>query len=349
MSVILRSKKLRDGRKSLFLDVYSKGQRKFIFLGLYLGRDASENRSVMEIANKTRLKMELEQASGRLGVTLSRKDILLSEFLEGLLKGKEQANTKSFKKALHHIELFGGKGLTVKNLNPIWVEDFKNYLLQKVQASTASLYLSKLKTLMKAAVKQELIPRDPCEGISIRVPETAPKYLTLAEVRLLMKTPISNTQVRDAFLFGIMSGLRWSDITALKWTDIIDNTVLIKQQKTQRMVSIPLSKYAIELLEFQKNTPTPSGQDDTQVFKLPCTSVVQRTLKSWAKKSGINKSISPHWSRHSFATLLINAGADPYVISSLMGHTKVGMTLRYANLLNPRKQEVIATFPKLMA
>ena len=354
MSIKLRQKLLKDGRKSLYLDCYSRGKRSFQFLELYLTKDKAANQATLEIANKVRLQRELEQASGRLGVSLSkRQPVLLTDFTELFIKNKKFSSQRLYRHLLYHVQKFGGEGITVQNINPIWCDDFKSYLLGCVRASSAANYFGKLKSLMKVAVRQEVIQKNPCDGINIKSSEPLPRYLTVDEIKKLVQTPCANQQIRNAFVFGVMSGLRWSDIKALTWTDIADNTVSIRQQKTQRQVSIPLSRWAIDLLQEQKKTPISvkmkaSKYDDNTVFRLPCNSVVQRTLKAWSKKAGISKSISPHWSRHSFATTLLNQGVDPYVISNLMGHTKVGMTMRYAKLLNPRKAEVIAQFPRLI-
>jgi hypothetical protein len=72
MSITLRSRKLRDGRRPLFLDCYEQGKRDFVFLELYLSRDRAVNKAVMEIAAKVRLQRELEAASGRLGGVIFR-------------------------------------------------------------------------------------------------------------------------------------------------------------------------------------------------------------------------------------------------------------------------------------
>lgn len=354
MSITLRSKKLKDGRKSLYLDSYQQGKRQFIFLDLYLTRDATANRAVMAIANKVRLQKELEQSSGRLGVSITnRQKVLVTDFTEQFIKNKEFSSQRLYRHLIYHVKNFAGGNIMVQSINPMWCDDFKGYLLGKVRSSSAANYFGKLKALLKYAVRQQLIERNPCDGITIQSGEPLPRYLTLDEIRKLLATRCGNEQIRNAFFFGIMSGLRIGDLKALRWEDIQDNMVLIKQHKTQRMVSIPLSKGALELLQEQKVTPISHWQraskyDGHTVFMLPCTSVVQRTLKKWAKDAKIEKSISFHWTRHSFATLLLSQGVDPYVISSLMGHTKVGMTLRYAKLLNPRKAEVIAQFPSLL-
>jgi site-specific recombinase XerD len=353
MSVTLRSRKLKDGRRSLFLDVYDKGTRDFVFLELYLGKDAKANREIMSVANQIRLKTELEQAAGRLGVHLPRPArILLSDIADMVSQNKVGTNQKLFTLMMKHIEMFGGEGLTTQDINPLWCEGFKNHLIHRMKSSSASSLFSKLKSLLSFAIRQGMIDRNPCEGISIKSQESLPKFLTLDEVRQLVSTPCINQQIRNAFLFGVMTGLRWSDITNLQWVDIVDGSVLIRQQKVQRMVSIPLSRWALDLLAEQRNTPISSYQrphkyTDQVVFKLPCINVVMRTLKRWAKDAKIPKSISPHWARHTFATLLINRGVDPVVICQLMGHSKMSMTLRYAKLLNPRKVEVMNLFPEI--
>lgn len=340
MSVILRKKLLKDGRSSLYLDCYQKRNRSFVFLNLYLTGEKTSDKKVLELAQQIRLEKELELVSGRFGVRQASQPIRLAKLVEQMTATQGFSTQELFKRMLYYAEEFGGKNLTVQSLNPIWVEDFKNHLLKKVKPSSTGTYLAKLKTLTRYAIRHEMISKNPCDGITVKVQESLPKFLTLDELKTMNETDCAYQSVKDAFMFGVTTGLRWGDIIGLEWTSIQDSMVLIKQQKTQKLVLIPLSRQAQSILAAQLH-------DCARVFTLPSRNCVRTVLRQWTKDAGVKKLISPHWSRHTFGTLLINAGADVQIISQLMGHSSLGMTLHYAKLLNPRKVEVIAQFPDL--
>ena len=208
------------------------------------------------MANKFKLQKEVEEASGRLGITMIHKQkVKVIDFTVQFIKGKGKSNTKLFNQTLHHIEQFGGKEVAIQNINPLWAEDFKNYLLQHVNPTTAWNYFAKLKMLMKYAVRQQLIDRNPCDGISIRVQEAPPKFLTLDEVKKVGATPCSNLQVRNASVFAVMTGLRWSDIKNLEWSHISNGTVLITQQKVKRLAQFLCLSLLWNCWKFRKQLP----------------------------------------------------------------------------------------------
>jgi integrase len=239
-----------------------------------------------------------------------------------------------------HLEDFGGKGITLQSITPVFADDFKSYLLSRIKPSTASIYFGLLKAVMAMAIRKEIILKNPCAGISIKVPESLPKYLTIEEVHRLVVTDCSNVEVKNAFLFSVMTGLRLSDIIRLQWSMIESNRIVIQQKKTGRVVVIPLSGYALGVLDqLQHNTPF--------VFHLPPYGTLKYILRNWVKAAGITKRVTFHCARHTFGTLLLNSGVDIYVLSQLMGHVSISMTTRYAKLLSPRKVEAIALFPDI--
>ena len=140
------------------------------------------------------------------------------------------------------------------------------------------------------------------------------------------------------FLFGCFTGLRLSDIRGLEWGNISkrDGSLFlsIKMQKTREPLIMKLNKQAIKWM--------PEKQKDSGVFALPGNNVtVNRILKIWAKNAGIKKDICFHMSRHTFATMELTLGADLYVVSKLLGHTNVGTTQIYADIINKRRDEAV--------
>lgn len=149
-----------------------------------------------------------------------------------------------------------------------------------------------------------------------------------------------------AFLFACFCGLRLSDIKDLKWKDIKsgeDGTVVSKiQVKTQQSIIVPLSANALEWLPDRGDA---KGED--LVFTLPSHFSINRSVKKWARDAEIEKNVTFHLSRHTFATTLLTLGADIYTTSKLMGHKNLRTTQIYAEVVNKKKVEAVNLMDKV--
>ena len=151
--------------------------------------------------------------------------------------------------------------------------------------------------------------------------------LLIEELELLAKTPIKNLEVKNAFIFSAITGLRWCDVKNLKWNNIDLKTqyLNISQSKTNQIVSIDLNEIAIKILENSK-------KDGEYVFKLPSANGANKIIKAWVKRAGINKNITWHNARHSFGTNLVLMDTNILKTSKLLGHTSLKHTQRYIHL-----------------
>lgn len=142
--------------------------------------------------------------------------------------------------------------------------------------------------------------------------------------------------VKIAFLFSCFCGLRLSDVRALQWKKIIEDNgnihLELRQKKTGRMLYLPLNKQA------QAYLPRTRGSAEDGVFSLPCTATIDLQLKKWAQNAGINKNLTYHMSRHTFATMALTMGADLYTTSQLLGHADVETTQVYAKIIDAKKE-----------
>ena len=134
--------------------------------------------------------------------------------------------------------------------------------------------------------------------------------------------------------------MRFSDVKALRWDNIVENGNLSKQQKTETLATIPVSRDALRILGLQDK----SGE---RVFYLPHVRTVNRTPGAWAKAAGIDKSVTTHVGRHSFAAMLINNGADVTVVSKLLGHSGIRSTLIYARVMDSSWTKAVALLPDI--
>jgi site-specific recombinase XerD len=123
------------------------------------------------------------------------------------------------------------------------------------------------------------------------------------------------------------------------------------QKKTGAPERFPLSAQALHILAKQKKAkPSPNLQREipaNSVFLLPSGSGVNKDLKVWAKTAGIDKPLSFHKARHSFATLALTSGTDIYTVSKLLGHKSLAQTQVYGQVIDEKKRRAINRLPRL--
>ncbi len=138
-------------------------------------------------------------------------------------------------------------------------------------------------------------------------------------------------------MFSVLTGIRYVDISKLLWSEIhyIENDgyyVIFRQKKTQGAETMPISDEAFELLGKRKG-------DKELVFKKLNKWDVDRVLPVWVASSGINKHITFHCFRHTYATLQLAAGTDIFTISKMLGHRSVKTTQVYVKVIDQKKRD----------
>ena len=150
---------------------------------------------------------------------------------------------------------------------------------------------------------------------------------------------------KDMFLFSFYTaGMRFTDLCKLKWDNIVGNNVVYVMNKSSKRVgsrrTIPLSSKALEILEKYKGknryifpplykTTRRTGQEDIEYTIYIQSNNLNRSLKKIAKHCNINKNISMHVAKHSFADYAVKNEIDLLMISRLLGHTKLTTTEHY--------------------
>jgi site-specific recombinase XerD len=164
-------------------------------------------------------------------------------------------------------------------------------------------------------------------------------FLSVEELNLLSEAYFSNKitdkkekKVLQYFLFSCYTGLRYSDLKSLKTSSIKGNSVQINMHKTNILINIPLSQKALSLLHDKNETSTDS------VFQVYCNKVTNKILKRLGVQYKIEKKLTCHVARHTFATISINLGIPIEVISKLLGHTNLKTTQVYAKIVDSVKE-----------
>jgi len=171
--------------------------------------------------------------------------------------------------------------------------------------NSASSYLNKAKADLNEAFNDRFISDNPAKRVKgIKVNDNSKEYLLIEEVRKLHSTPCELPLLKNAFMFSCLTDLRWSDVQKLLWKEMVyseaegRHKIHYTQKKTKAAEYLPISAEAYQLLCQRKD-------DDTRVFKgLKCSAWNNLHLARWVMDAGINKKITFHCARHTYATLL---------------------------------------------
>lgn len=355
MTITLRNRGLKDGRRSLYLDVYDNGRRRYEYLGLYLlpgggKRIKEENRSTMALAEAVRAKMLVEAQNGRLGFEVD-SEVLFFDYVERLAREKCLDNWDS---VLMHLRRYERRDIKLADIDRRWVVGFKEYLSKcsslrnddKLSNTTRNLYFTKLKAVFNRAVKEGYLNRSPAMGVEpFKQKEKERVYLTLEEVRKMASTKCKDEVMKRAFLFSCLTGLRVSDVERLTWGDVSVmggfTRITFQQKKTGGQEYLDISDEAVRYMGER-------GEPEELVFNgLIRGTYLSIKLRKWAKAAGVDKEITFHSARHTFAVMMLSLGVDIYTVQKLLGHKLITTTMVYAKVLDKNKQAAVELIPKI--
>lgn len=368
--VKVRSRKLSNGCHSLYLDIYLNGERRYEFLKLYLvpehsPEDRKQNREMFRLANAVKSRRIIELQNRSYGFhNVHPSAMKLTEYIAHLQEEYAGKRTKSKTLAAlkKHLERYSPLDVALSKVDKAYIEGFMEYLktarqvhsraYKLLHANTRHHYFKVLGYCLNRAVAEEYLPGNPMDKIkSEDMPRrlaTQREYLTMEELKRLIRTPFSNRLLKQAFLFSCFCGLRHCDIVALTWDNIRflsdgEACLNIVQQKTHEAITLPLS------LEALKQLPERGLSDGKErIFKgLISLGRTNNILHLWAGKAGIDKHITFHSARHTHATMMLTLGADLYTVSKLLGHTSIRTTQIYAKIVDERKRKAIELIPDM--
>lgn len=223
---------------------------------------------------------------------------------------------------------------------------FENFLIAKsLSQNSIHKEFKNFKRFVNLAIKKNLMDakRNPFPEFNVKTIETEKIYLTESEIARFENVDLSQNPdlsvIRDIYLFGVYTGLRFGDIMSLSKSDLSkcigsDWNLEVRMQKTEQLITLPLHKlFDGKPKQILLSHNKINNSIDT-CFKNFTNQYINRELKVIAEMSHIHKRLTFHSSRHSFATSLINKNAPLDMIRKLMGHSKLEQTQEYAKLLN---------------
>lgn len=220
--------------------------------------------------------------------------------------------------------------ILMKDVSPSFVENLFIYLLKFMTNNTAVQKMKQVKSVMRFAVEEGYIKVSPFK-IVLKKEKKEIVPLTIEEVNVIRKKKIEIARlakIRDLFVFECYTGLAFSDLASLNENDFhVDDSgnkwIIKKRHKTNVVATIPLLPIALEILEKYN-------------YKLPCLTNVKYNayLKELGDICKINKKLHSHLARHTWATILLNAGMDMVSVSKCLGHANSKITeSTYAKVL----------------
>lgn len=363
-NITVRKKKLANDMYSLYLDYWpaitnpktgKETRREFLKLKLYGNpKDAKQkahNKEISEFAEIIRAKRLVQFREKEYGfkenVNISVNFIAFYKSVVGeKLNTTSHSNYLAWKASLKYLTEFAGAKILTHQLNEGHVHRYRLFLLETkrlkadskltLSVNTASTYYKHFIGVLKKAYKRNLLLTDLADHAEfIKEEQTYRQYLTEEELDVLWKTEIKIEKIKHMAFFAALTGFRFSDILNLKWEFIYKDKhqgtyIQLKEQKTGNINNHPISDSAYSLLKAQ-------GVGQGVVFKDIKYTQVTRPLKQWIIDSGINKKISFHNFRHSYATLQLANGTDIYTVSKLLGHKNVSTTQIYTKVMDKNK------------
>ena len=241
------------------------------------------------------------------------------------------------------------KDIFLSELNPIVVQDFKNFLMVEVNMcnNTAVKTMKTFRTVILYAIKLGVLHKDPFLGVRFHMEKVDRGYLTEEEIKTIMEKQFDLERLertRDLFIFSCFTGLAYIDVKALMPENIVTlngvEWISSKRVKTGTKISVVLFEGAKLIIEKYKNYPRKKGH----VFPIYSNQKTNDYLKEIATACGIDKDISFHMARHTFATLTLSKGVPIESVSRMLGHKNIKTTQIYAKITNKKIEEDMAKF-----
>ena len=262
--------------------------------------------------------------------------------------------------AREHVERFLSERLRLSDipfsaLDRSFIDKFDLYLRteRELAPNTIVLYMARLHTVVNKAIAAGIITADPFAGYEPPRPERKRRYLTREELQRLMTTPLPSQRiylVRDLFLFSCYTGISYGDmcrLTAANLETSEDGTTWIKatREKTNVEFEIPLLDLPLHIIDKYHDTTS-----DGKLLPIYGNSELNKGLKLLAATCGIDRKLTFHMARHTYATeITLSHGVPMETVSRMLGHSRVDTTQIYAHVTDRKVDEDTKQLRKLFA
>ena len=259
----------------------------------------------------------------------------------------------------HAISMIDSKNILISEIDFPFIEEYDHFMIvnytdnygKSIVRNTINKHHTRLRTILHNAVKEDLIVKNPYINFPLKNNKTHREYLTIEEINEIKDNDLGGNKslqhVRDFFLFSVFTGLRYNDAYNLKMdnikTDSNGNKIIqIIMEKTDDKINIPLLDEAHVIIKRYENDPA------REVFGYVLPRYSNQKLNAYLKAiteiCGIQKNITHHVGRHSFATLALNKNIPIEVVQKLLGHSDIKTTQIYAKMMT---QTIVTEMQKM--
>ncbi len=260
------------------------------------------------------------------------------------------------------------RDLPIDRLTVTFLKNYERYLRDKLHNGPNTIHSNMrcIKRVVNIAIEESILSpgQSPFKLYKPKREKTDKIYLTEYELSILERVPITEgtrkEAHRDAFIFACYAGgMRISDICKLQWKDFDGQRIIMSTQKTGSMIMIKLPNKALEIINKFK---TPSSTSEDYIFPFLNTgedlsvprklhnaisssnALANKNLKLITQKAGIDKHISFHTSRHTWATRALRKGMRIEYVSKIMGHASIKTTQVYAKIVDKELEAAMDVF-----
>lgn len=370
---ILRTDQQKNGQAPLYCRGYFDRKKKDISLKIYLKKGQfDENRAVIKghpeekVLNLVLEKIKFRMSQETLNCELNESDFT-PELFEQIVKGKVTNRNSFYEFALNEInnseehsaqtkktyltqvskmKLFRPE-LTWKELNLDFIEKYKNYMIKTLHNNENTYYksLTFIKSMINRGIRKGHVKENLFRNITLKKIQGKREFLDIEDLKVLEELYQTGKLVRHRqnvlqyFLFSCYTGLRYMDIKQIRHGDIRNSIIQITMHKTKDNVRIPVIEKARALIV--------PGEPGERIFKVITNQKTNDFLKEIMVIANINKKISFHCARHTFATVGLTVGIPIEVISKLLGHRDLKTTQIYAKVIDTLKIKEMKKFNSL--
>lgn len=327
-------KKLHTSIETDFYELRAQNQNTtaLILKERYLGIDsAPSHKSILDAFDYHNTKMEEQVKIGKVVKKTHERYIITKNKVKVFMK--------------HQYKL---KDMPLPDLRLRYVTEFEHYLLtkDKLQSNTAHKYIKNLKKIMNLAVGLDWIPSNPFNNFRCSYITPKREVLSQEELDILRLKDISIqrlAEVRDVFVFCCYTGFAYSDIYQFEYNAIskgIDGEYWLStnRQKTGVKESVPLLPIAMDIITKYRDHPYCISSN--RLLPVNSNQRYNAYLKEIADICGIEKKITSHIARHTFATTVTLANGVPIeTVSSMLGHSSIRTTQVYAKVIEKKVSE----------
>lgn len=346
MNLFLLQIETRQGEKRIFHSTHIHLHREQFVNGLIVNHPNMDylNACVREMVNEME-KIELEYIIRGKYISVSQlkqfykekcaPSAMLEDFGESVIKssGRKDSTKAGYSVLFNNLRRYR-EDIRIGDIDYTFIVDYEKWMKDEgVCENTRIGRLQKLKTILSEAVKRDVIKENPFSKYKIPSMKNKKGFLSEKNLKDMESLKLKGKEdiIRDAFLFSVYTGLRYSDMRSLKQEEIINGWIKKKMKKTGKTVEIPIERLfdgkAVGIIEKYKGDIGRLGKKMGQ-----CGSSNQILKKIFSKIGVADMGYTYHTSRHTCASLLLKQGLQMSTIQKILGHTKISTTEIYAEV-----------------